>query len=106
MGRIIIAVDTHFDRVSNRIKFAMDKNVVEVENKLIKVVQKEFNMGVRHRFILHSHSICVALKPKFGSLIIEELYEFKDKIEYCFDRSEPKVNKIIKQDERLLPIDD
>ena len=37
-----IAVDTHIGRVSNRTKFAMDKNVIEVEKKLLNVVLAEF----------------------------------------------------------------
>ncbi|MBB1335894.1 MULTISPECIES: endonuclease III, partial [unclassified Pseudoalteromonas] len=41
-----IAVDTHIDRVSNRTKFAMGKNVVEVEKKLLKVVPAEFKVDV------------------------------------------------------------
>ena len=31
LGWPTIAVDTHIDRVSNRTKFAMGKNVIEVE---------------------------------------------------------------------------
>lgn len=74
-----IAVDTHIDRVSNRTKFAMGKNVVEVENKLLKVVPKEFKVDVHHWLILHGRYTCVARKPKCGSCIIEDLCEFKDK---------------------------
>ena len=76
-----IAVDTHIDRVSNRTKFAMGKNVVEVEQKLLKVVPKEFMVDVHHWLILHGRYTCVARKPKCGSCIIEDLCEFKDKIE-------------------------
>ena len=76
-----IAVDTHIDRVSNRTKFAMGKNVVEVENKLLKVVPKEFKVDVHHWLILHGRYTCTARKPKCGSCIIEDLCEFKDKSE-------------------------
>lgn len=76
-----IAVDTHIDRVSNRTKFAMGKNVVEVEQKLLKVVPKEFMVDVHHWLILHGRYTCVARKPKCGSCIIEDLCEFKDKID-------------------------
>ncbi len=47
-----IAVDTHIDRVSNRTKFAMGKNVVEVEKKLLKVVPAKFKVDVHHWLIL------------------------------------------------------
>ena len=76
-----IAVDTHIDRVSNRTKFAMGKNVVEVENKLLKVVPAEFKVDVHHWLILHGRYTCTARKPKCGSCIIEDLCEYKDKTE-------------------------
>jgi len=76
-----IAVDTHIDRVSNRTKFAMGKNVVEVEQKLLKVVPKEFMVDVHHWLILHGRYTCVARKPRCGSCIIEDLCEFKDKVD-------------------------
>ncbi|WP_299491510.1 endonuclease III [uncultured Shewanella sp.] len=75
-----IAVDTHIDRVSNRTKFAIGKNVVEVENKLLKVVPAEFKVDVHHWLILHGRYTCIARKPRCGSCIIEDLCEFKDKI--------------------------
>lgn len=76
-----IAVDTHIDRVSNRTKFAMGKNVVEVEKKLLKVVPAEFKVDVHHWLILHGRYTCIARKPRCGSCIIEDLCEFKDKTE-------------------------
>jgi len=76
-----IAVDTHIDRVSNRTKLAMGKNVVEVEQKLLKVVPAEFKVDVHHWLILHGRYTCVARKPRCGACIIEDLCEFKDKTE-------------------------
>ncbi|WP_120511356.1 endonuclease III [Photobacterium salinisoli] len=75
-----IAVDTHIFRVSNRTKLAMGKNVDEVEQKLLKVVPKEFKVDVHHWLILHGRYTCVARKPRCGSCIIEDLCEFKDKV--------------------------
>ncbi len=74
-----IAVDTHIFRVSNRTKLAMGKNVDLVEQKLLKVVPKEFKVDVHHWLILHGRYVCVARKPKCGACIIEDLCEFKDK---------------------------
>lgn len=76
-----IAVDTHIYRVSNRTKFAMGKNVDLVEQKLLKVVPKEFKVDVHHWLILHGRYTCVARKPRCGSCIIEDLCEFKEKTE-------------------------
>lgn len=74
-----IAVDTHIFRVSNRTRLAPGKNVKEVEEKLIKVVPKEFKVDVHHWLILHGRYTCIARKPRCGSCIIEDLCEFKDK---------------------------
>ncbi len=76
-----IAVDTHIFRVSNRTKFAPGKNVDEVEQKLLKVVPAEFKLDVHHWLILHGRYTCVARKPKCGSCLIEDLCEFKDKVD-------------------------
>jgi endonuclease-3 len=75
-----IAIDTHIFRVANRTKFAMGKNVDQVEAKMLKVVPDEFKVDVHHWFILHGRYTCIARKPRCGSCLIEELCEFKDKI--------------------------
>jgi endonuclease-3 len=76
-----IAVDTHIFRVSNRTKLAMGKNVDKVEEKLVKVVPAEFKIDVHHWLILHGRYTCIARKPRCGSCIIEDLCEFKYKID-------------------------
>jgi len=74
-----IAVDTHIYRVSNRTKLAMGKTVEKVEEKLLKVVPKEFKVDVHHWLILHGRYTCIARKPRCGSCIIEDLCEYKEK---------------------------
>ncbi|MEW9798159.1 endonuclease III [Alteromonas sp. CYL-A6] len=76
-----IAVDTHIFRVSNRTKFAMGKTVEKVEEKLLKVVPKEFKVDVHHWLILHGRYTCLARKPRCGSCLIEDLCEYKDKVD-------------------------
>ncbi|WGE60111.1 endonuclease III [Actinobacillus equuli] len=80
-GHPTIAVDTHIFRVSNRTGFAPGKDVVKVEEKLLKVVPAEFKVDVHHWLILHGRYTCIARKPRCGSCIIEDLCEFKDKTE-------------------------
>lgn len=80
-GHPTIAVDTHIFRVANRTHFALGKNVLEVEKKLLKVVPDEFKVDVHHWLILHGRYTCVARKPRCGSCIIEDLCEFKEKTE-------------------------
>lgn len=75
-----IAIDTHIFRVANRTKFAMGKNVDQVEQKMLKVVPSEFMVDVHHWFILHGRYTCLARKPRCGSCLIEDLCELKDKV--------------------------
>ena len=81
-GHPTIAVDTHIFRVCNRTGFAPGKDVVKVEEKLIKVVPAEFKVDVHHWLILHGRYTCVARKPRCGACIIEDLCEYKNKAEY------------------------
>ncbi len=74
-----IAVDTHIFRVSNRTGFAPGKNVDVVEQKLLKVVPKEFKLDVHHWLILHGRYTCTARNPKCAACIIAPLCEFKEK---------------------------
>ncbi|UGA53876.1 endonuclease III [Vibrio sp. VB16] len=76
-----IAVDTHIYRVSNRTKLAMGKTVDNVEQKLLKVIPKEFKLDVHHWLILHGRYTCIARKPRCGSCIIEDLCEYASKTE-------------------------
>lgn len=80
-GHPTIAVDTHIFRVANRTGFAPGKDVVKVEEKLLKVVPAEFKVDVHHWLILHGRYTCIARKPRCGSCIIEDLCEYKDKTE-------------------------
>ncbi|MGF6562636.1 endonuclease III [Erwinia aphidicola] len=76
-----IAVDTHIFRVCNRTRFAPGNNVEQVEEKLLKVVPKEFKVDCHHWFILHGRYTCIARKPRCGSCLIEDLCEFREKTE-------------------------
>jgi endonuclease-3 len=78
-GHPTIAVDTHIFRVANRIKLAPGKNVREVEDKLVKVVPKEFAHDAHHWLILHGRYVCKARKPDCEHCIVVDLCAFKDK---------------------------
>ncbi|CAA0100501.1 Endonuclease III [BD1-7 clade bacterium] len=80
-GHPAMAVDTHIYRISNRINLAPGKTVLDVENKLMKVIPKEYLVDAHHWLILHGRYTCVARKPRCGSCIIEDLCEYKHKIE-------------------------
>ena len=78
-GQATMAVDTHIFRVSNRTRIAPGKNVNEVEQRLLRVIPKEFLLDAHHWLILHGRYTCVARKPKCGACLIEDLCEFKEK---------------------------
>lgn len=78
-GQPAMAVDTHIFRVSNRTGIAKGKNVREVEDRLIRVIPKEFILDAHHWLILHGRYVCVARKPKCPECGIADLCEFKEK---------------------------
>ncbi|MDR0480408.1 MAG: endonuclease III [Gallionellaceae bacterium] len=75
-----IAVDTHIFRVGNRTGIAPGKDVLAVEQKLLKFVPDEFKLDIHHWLILHGRYICQARKPKCGQCLIADLCEYKDKV--------------------------
>lgn len=77
--QLAMAVDTHIFRFANRTNVAPGKNVLEVEQKLMRFVPKEFLLDAHHWMILHGRYICTARKPRCGACIIEDLCEFKEK---------------------------
>ncbi|MBN0988600.1 endonuclease III [Amphritea pacifica] len=80
-GQPAMAVDTHIFRVSNRTRIAPGKTVLEVEKKLMRFVPKEFLIDAHHWLILHGRYTCVARKPRCGSCLIEDLCEYKAKLD-------------------------
>ena len=81
-GQPTIAVDTHIFRVSNRTKLAVGKNVLEVENRLLRLTPEEYKLDAHHWLILHGRYVCIARKPRCGACVIEELCEYKNKSDY------------------------
>lgn len=78
-GEPTIAVDTHIFRIGNRTGIAPGKTPLEVEEKLLKFVPKEYQLHAHHWLILHGRYVCVARTPKCGECLIRDLCEFKGK---------------------------
>lgn len=78
-GHPTIAVDTHIFRISNRTGIAPGKNVVEVEQRLLRLVPDEFKQDAHHWLILHGRYTCIARKPRCQSCVISDLCEYRDK---------------------------
>jgi len=69
----VIAVDTHLFRLSNRTGLAKGKTVRAVEDKLMKVVPKEFMQDAHHWLILHGRYVCIARKPLCQNCVVSHL---------------------------------
>jgi endonuclease-3 len=78
-GHPTIAVDTHIFRVANRTGIAPGKTVEIVEQKLLKVVPKEFQLDIHHWLILHGRYTCIARKPQCWNCLIADLCDYKEK---------------------------
>ncbi len=78
-GVSAIAVDTHVQRVSNRIGLAHSADVVKTEQMLQQIINKELWSSAHHWLIWHGRRICKARKPLCGECPLKELCEFSDK---------------------------
>ncbi|WP_180045689.1 MULTISPECIES: endonuclease III [Acinetobacter] len=81
-GQPTMAVDTHIFRVGNRTGLAVGKDVLEVEQRLIKVIPKEFILDSHHWLILHGRYCCIARKPKCAECIVSDVCNWPDKYEF------------------------
>ncbi|MGD9888299.1 MAG: endonuclease III [Halothiobacillaceae bacterium] len=82
-GQAAMAVDTHIFRVSNRTGLAPGKTVRAVEDKLIKVIPKEFILDAHHWLILHGRYTCTARSPKCAECPVCDLCDYKQKTAPC-----------------------
>jgi endonuclease-3 len=78
-GHPTIAVDTHIFRVANRTGIAPGKNVVEVEQRLLRLVPEEFRQDAHNWLILLGRYTCIARKPRCQSCLISDLCEYRHK---------------------------
>jgi len=78
-GQPTIAVDTHIFRVANRTGLAPGADVRQVEDKLMKVVPREFLKDAHHWLILHGRYRCKARKPDCPACVIRDLCSYKGK---------------------------
>jgi endonuclease-3 len=78
-GQSTIAVDTHIFRVANRIGLVAGKTPRAVEDKLLKVVPREFLKDAHHWLILHGRYTCKARNPACPACVINDLCEYRRK---------------------------
>jgi endonuclease-3 len=78
-GQPTVAVDTHIFRVANRTGIAPGKDVLTVEEKLLKFTPPEYLHNAHHWLILHGRYVCLARKPGCPRCLIRDLCEFRPK---------------------------
>ena len=75
----VMAVDTHIFRVANRTGLAPGKDVVAVENRLMKNVPAEFMLDAHHWLILHGRYVCKARLPECWRCPVSDLCGYRPK---------------------------
>lgn len=91
-GQPAMAVDTHIFRLGNRTGLAAGKNVLEVEQRLIKVIPKEFILDAHHWLILHGRYCCIARKPKCAECVVSDVCNWPERYEFGAARPIPVKN--------------
>ena len=72
-----IAVDTHVDRVSKRLKLAYKNDSVrQVEDKLMRKIPKNRWSDAHHKFIFFGRYHCTARNPKCDGCKLKEICRF------------------------------
>lgn len=82
-GQPTLAVDTHILRVANRTGLARGRTPRQVEDKLMRLVPKEYLKNAHHWLVLHGRYVCTARKPHCAACVIYDLCEFEDKTTYA-----------------------
>lgn len=72
-GQQRIAVDTHVFRVSNRIGFVAEKDVLKTELGLMKTLPENRWSEAHHSLIFHGRNCCSARNPRCDECVIKEL---------------------------------
>jgi endonuclease-3 len=78
-GEPTMAVDTHIFRVANRTRIASGKTPLQVEQRLLRFLPKDFLKDAHHWLILHGRYVCTARRPRCADCIIRDLCEYPDK---------------------------
>ena len=74
-----VVVDTHVQRISNRLELTRESDPKKIEQDLMNVLPKTRWILFSHQIIHFGREICVARKPKCGQCRLEDLCHAKDK---------------------------
>ena len=65
-------VDTHVNRLCNRLKLTDNRDPVKIEKDICEVVPPEEWTGLSLRLILHGRRICDAKRPKCEACVLND----------------------------------
>ena len=68
-----VVVDTHVTRITNLLKFVKTRDAVKIEQKLMKIINRNDWTLFAHLLIDHGRAICIANRPRCEACIIAEL---------------------------------
>jgi endonuclease III len=74
-----IVVDTHVQRVSQRLDLTKNSDPGKIEQDLMKIIRRERWILFSHQLILHGRALCVARKPRCAECPLDPLCYAKDK---------------------------
>ena len=74
-----IVVDTHVQRIANRLDLTRNEDPKKIEQDLMQVIPKDKWIQFSHQIIWHGRRICQARKPKCADCNMESLCYAKDK---------------------------
>jgi endonuclease-3 len=78
-GARVMAVDTHVERVANRMGLCRAKNALQTELALEKRIPKKWMQHAHHWLILHGRYVCKARKPECWRCLVSEWCGYKEK---------------------------
>lgn len=68
-----VVVDTHVQRLSNRLGFTKQADPVKIEADLVEIVPREKWIAFSHTLILHGRQVCDARSPRCDECIVRDL---------------------------------
>jgi endonuclease-3 len=74
-----IVVDTHVQRIANRLDLTRNEDPKKIEQDLMQVIPKEKWIQFSHQIIWHGRRVCQARKPRCAQCNLESLCYAKDK---------------------------
>ena len=74
-----VVVDTHVQRITQRLDITKQKDPVKIEKDLMKVIPEEKWILFSHQVIHHGRGLCKARKPQCAECLLDPLCYAKDK---------------------------